>query len=99
MGDKELIEKWKKLKEIIEKSQKENKNANEDKTEEINTETKQTYGGRVKTIGTHPNTGSFFKGIRESENQKGGFTSALLLGFLTMFFQLLFIAIIYIIIS
>lgn len=100
MKDKELIEKWKKLKAEIEEEyekMQQSKITNND-TESKTTSIEQSYGGRVKTLGTHPGTGNFFKVSKESENHKG-FASALLLGFLTMLFQLLFMAIAYIIIK
>ncbi len=97
MREKELIKKWKELKKIIEEN--ENKFTSKIEASEQSSKSKgQIYGGRTKTIGTHPSTGNFYKVSKDPENHKG-YASALLLGLLTFVFQILFISIVYIIIK
>ncbi len=90
MNDKELL---KKLKTLLEQTQKNQKNTDEhDGKNKKNATT--TYGGKVKNLGTHPGAGVFFK--YEDDKQKG-YSSVLMLSFITLFCQLLFMLIAYLI--
>ena len=57
----------------------------------------QVYGGKAKTLGLILVLNTFVE-TEETENHKG-YVSALLLGFLTFLFQILFMAIVYIIVK
>ncbi|HHU54345.1 MAG TPA: hypothetical protein GXZ63_00825 [Mollicutes bacterium] len=97
MSEKELIKKWKDLKKMIEETQ-----SQIEKQDNLNGDSNQSkgqvYGGKAKTLGAHPSAKHFFVETEETENHKG-YASALLLGFLTFLFQILFMAIVYIIVK
>ncbi|MDD2519106.1 MAG: hypothetical protein PHI05_03570 [Bacilli bacterium] len=90
MTDKELLKRLKELLETVPKHNEENEATKEDSTS-------NSYG-KTKSLGAYPGTEHFFKKpvVEEKDYQKG-YSSVLLLGFLTFFFQVLFMLIGYII--
>ncbi|MFA5603728.1 MAG: hypothetical protein WDA12_02605 [Bacilli bacterium] len=90
MTDKELLKRLKELLETVPK--------NKEEDEIIKDGSTSNSYGKSKSIGAYPGTEHFFKKsvIDEKDYQKG-YSSVLLLGFLTFFFQVLFMLIGYII--
>ncbi len=95
MSEKDLLEKWKQLKKMIEDYE---FKLDEEHGKETSTNKTQNLGGKVKTLGIDSEVKNLYLYKEENENHKG-YASALLLGFLTLVFQLLFIAIAYIIVK
>lgn len=88
MSDKELLSR---LKELL----MERKNMLEqEENDKSNTESK-TIGGFQKKLGTHPQTGKISMTSENDNNHQKGYSSIFMLGFLTFFFETLFLLISY----
>jgi hypothetical protein len=94
MNDKELLRQLREL--LVER--KNNVDSDNTNSKDAGSQTmSQSYGSKQIKLGTHPNAGNLFAQSTEAENTitKNGFSTVFMLGFLTMFFQALFLVISY----
>lgn len=92
MNDKQLLKRLREL--LVERQQ---NLENNDQQQENSQNQNLSYGSKQRTLGAYPGTGKFFTKTPNIDNtqNKNGFSTIFMLGFLTFFFETMFILVSY----